>query len=206
MLAAMAVDARPGMIIIDACAAPGGKSALMAELMQGTGRVYAYELHGHRVELIKKNAARLRLYNIRPIEADATVFRPENEGAADAVLLDAPCSGLGVMASKPDLKYRLKDERIEVIAQTQRNLLDTCCRYVKPGGTLVYSTCTLLREENGDQIDSFLARHPEFEPIESDGWLPEALKPYFAHGRIQLLPHRDRGVEGFFIARLRRVR
>ena len=206
MLAALAVGAKPGMNIVDACAAPGGKSALMAELMQGSGRVYAYELHEHRVELIKKTAMRLRLYNIRPIQADAKVFRPENEEAMDAVLLDAPCSGLGVMTSKPDLKYRLKDEKIEPIVEEQRKLLDTCCRYVKPGGTLVYSTCTLLKEENGGQIAAFLERHPEFEPIQDDAWLPDKLKPYFENGMIQLLAHRDKGMEGFFIARLRRVR
>ncbi|MBO4297827.1 MAG: 16S rRNA (cytosine(967)-C(5))-methyltransferase RsmB [Clostridia bacterium] len=206
MLAAMAVGARPGMNIIDACAAPGGKTALMAEQMQGSGRVYAFELHEHRVELIKKTALRLRLYNIRPVATDATVLRPENEDAMDAVLLDAPCTGLGVMTSKPDLKYRLKDEKIESIVETQRKLLDTCCRYVKPGGTLVYSTCTLLKDENGDQIASFLERHPEFEPIADDSWLPDRLKPYFRNGTIQLLAHRDKGMEGFFIARLRRAR
>ena len=206
MLAALAVGVKPGMNIVDACAAPGGKTALMAELMRGSGRVYAYELHEHRVELIKKTALRLRLYNVRPIQADATVLRPENEGAMDAVLLDAPCSGLGVMTSKPDLKYRLKDEKIEPIAAEQRKLLDTCCRYVKRGGTLVYSTCTLLKEENGGQIAAFLERHPEFELIQDDGWLPDKLKPYFENGMIQLLAHRDRGMEGFFIARLRRVR
>ena len=124
----------------------------------------------------------------------------------DAVLLDAPCSGLGVMTSKPDLKYRLKDEKIEPIVEEQRKLLDTCCRYVKRGGTLVYSTCTLLKEENGDQIAAFLERHPEFEPIADDSWLPEKLRPYFEGGMIQLLAHRDKGMEGFFIARLRRVR
>ena len=206
MLAAMAVDARPGMNIIDACAAPGGKTALMAEMMHGAGRVYAYELHDHRVELIRKTALRLRLYNIRPVPTDATVFRPENEESMDAVLLDAPCTGLGVMTSKPDLKYRLKEQNIESIVETQKKLLDVCCRYVKPGGTLVYSTCTLLKDENGDQIAAFLQRHPEFEPIADDQWLPEKLRPYFENGTIQLLAHRDRGMEGFFIARLRRVR
>ena len=206
MLAALAVGVKPGMNIVDACAAPGGKTALMAELMHGSGRVYAYELHEHRVELIKKTAMRLRLYNIRPIQTDATVFRTENEGVMDAVLLDAPCSGVGVMTSKPDLKYRLKDEKIEPIVAEQKKLLDACCRYVKVGGTLVYSTCTLFRAENGGQIAAFLERHPEFELIQDDGWLPDKLKPLFENGMIQLLAHRDQGMEGFFIARLRRVR
>lgn len=206
MLAAMAVGARPGMNIVDACAAPGGKSALMAEMMQGTGRIYAYELHEHRVELIRKNAERLRLYNIRSACADAAVFRADKEGLMDAVLLDAPCSGLGVMMNKPDLKYRLKDENIAQLADTQKRLLDNCCRYVRPGGTLVYSTCTLLNEENRDQITAFLERHPEFELDANADWVPEKLMPYFEGGMMQLLAHRDRGFDGFFIAKLRRVR
>ena len=206
MLAALAVGVKPGMNIVDACAAPGGKTALMAEMMHGAGRVYAYELHDHRVELIRKTALRLRLYNIRPVPTDATILRPENEGVMDAVLLDAPCSGVGVMTSKPDLKYRLRDEKIEPIVAEQKKLLDACCRYVKVGGTLVYSTCTLFRAENGGQIAAFLERHPEFELIQDDGWLPDKLKPLFENGMIQLLAHRDQGMEGFFIARLRRVR
>ena len=206
MLAAMAVGARPGMNIIDACAAPGGKTALMAEMMQDTGRVYAYELHEHRVELIKKNAERLRLYNIRPVCADATVLRPENEGVMDAVLLDAPCSGLGVMMNKPDLKYRLKDENIAELADIQRRLLDTCCRYVRPGGTLVYSTCTLLGAENRDQVQAFLEQHDEFELDADPSWVPAKLLPHFENGMMQLLAHRDRGMDGFFIAKMRRVK
>ena len=206
MLSALALNPKSGTMVLDACAAPGGKAALLCELMQGTGRVYAYELHEHRVELIKNTARRLRLYNMRPVQMDATVLKEENVYGMDSVLLDAPCSGLGVMTSKPDLKYRLKDEKLEPIVEEQKKLLDTCCRYVKPGGTLVYSTCTLFKAENGDQIAAFLQRHPEFELIQDDGWLPDKLKPLFEGGMIQLLAHRDRGMEGFFIARLRRVR
>ena len=206
MLAAMAVGARPGMNVIDACAAPGGKTALMAEMMQDTGRVYAYELHEHRVELIKKNAERLRLYNIRPVCADATVLRSENEGVMDAVLLDAPCSGLGVMMNKPDLKYRLKGENIAELVDIQRRLLDTCCRYVRPGGTLVYSTCTLLSDENRNQVRAFLERHDEFVLDDDPSWVPEKLMERFEGGMMQLLAHRDRGMDGFFIAKMRRVK
>ncbi len=206
MLAAQAVCAKAGMNIIDACAAPGGKSALMCEIMQGTGRVYAYELHEHRVELLKGMANRLKLYNLRPAQADATVFRPENADRMNAVLVDAPCSGLGVMGDKPDLKYRMKDENLVSITETQKKLLDTCSKYVQPGGLLVYSTCTLLPEENQNQVREFLNAHPEFS-LETDvSWLPESLREYAEDGMIQLLPHRHEGMDGFFIARMRRAR
>jgi len=206
MLAAQAVCAKPGMNIIDACAAPGGKSALMCEMMQGTGRVYAYEIHMHRVELLKGVGNRLKLYNLRPAAWDATVLRPENEERMNAVLVDAPCSGLGVMGDKPDLKYRMKDENLESITKTQAKLLDTCCRYVQRGGLLVYSTCTLLPEENEEQVRAFLANHPEFTLDEDISWLPESLRGEVKDGMLQLLPHRHKGMDGFFIARMRRAR
>ncbi len=206
MLAAQAVCAKPGMHIVDACAAPGGKSALMCEMMQGTGRVYAYEIHMHRVELLKGVANRLKLYNLRPAAWDATVLRPENEERMHAVLVDAPCSGLGVMGDKPDLKYRMKDENLESITKTQAQLLDTCSRYVMPGGLLVYSTCTLLPEENEEQVRAFLANHPEFTLDEDVSWMPEALRGEVKDGMLQLLPHRHKGMDGFFIARMRRAR
>ncbi len=206
MLAAQALQARPGMNIVDACAAPGGKSAYLCEAMQGTGRVYAYELHEHRVELLKKMASRLRLYNLRPVMTDATVFRPENEERMSSVLIDAPCSGLGVMANKPDLKYRMKNEKIDGLVETQRQLLDVCSRYVQPGGLLVYSTCTLLPEENEQQVRNFLQKHPDFTPDCDVSWLPEQLRDQSIDGMLQLLPHMNEGLDGFFIARLRRER
>ena len=204
VLAALAMEAKPGMIIIDACAAPGGKTAMMAETMSDSGRVYAYDLHEHRVDLIRRNVARLHLFNVRPVQADATVFRSEHDAAVDAVLIDAPCSGLGVMLSKPDLRFRISDTNVTTIVKTQRDLLNTCSRYVKPGGLLVYSTCTLLPEENCDQLTAFLSDNPDFVMDNSDKWLPDPLKAHFKDGMIQLLAHRDLGLDGFFIARIRR--
>lgn len=202
MLAAEALAPRNGSMLIDACAAPGGKASLLCELMQGTGRVYAYELHEHRVELIKNTARRLRLYNMRPIQADATVLRADNVGLIDGVLLDAPCSGLGVMHNKPDIKYRLKEANLEEIAALQKRLLDTCCQYVKKGGAMVYSTCTILPEENGEQVDAFLERHPEFALDLEGRWVPEELKGDFVDGKLQLLPGKYPEIDGFFIAKL----
>ena len=204
MLAAEAVGAKPGMQILDACAAPGGKSCLMAERMMGSGRVQAWDVHAHRVELIKAAAGRLNLDNVRPAVRDATVFKSDMEFMMDAVLVDAPCSGLGVMINKPDVKYRYKDEQIEELVQLQRKILHACARYVKVGGTLVYSTCTVLPEENAMQVEHFLKTHGDFVIDDDPSFLPEELRGYWHDGMIQLQAHRD-GSEGFFIAKLKRV-
>ena len=203
MLAAAAVGAKPGMQVLDACAAPGGKTCLIAETMQGTGRVYAWDLHEHRVELIRAAARRLELDNIRAQVRDAAKPMESMELSMDAVLVDAPCSGLGVMGDKPDIKYRLKGETIDALVPVQRAILNACAASVRPGGLMVYSTCTLLPEENERQIEAFLNLHPEFAPDGDDTWLPEQLRVHYKNGCIQILPGRD-GIEGFFIARLRR--
>ena len=203
MLAAQAVEARPGMQLLDACAAPGGKTCLMAEQMGTSGRVYAWDVYPHRVELIRAAARRLSLENVRPAVHDARKGQPSLELAMDAVLVDAPCSGLGVIQDKPDIKYRLKEEDFESILPLQREILENCSHFVRVGGRLVYSTCTILPEENEAQVSAFLSRHPEFEPDTDDSWLPEALRGKSADGMLTILPHRD-GMAGFFIARMRR--
>ncbi len=203
MLAAYAMQPRRGGNYLDACAAPGGKAALMAELMDGTGRVQAWDVHEHRVELLRAVKRRLGLDNLRPAARDATVYRAELDGAFDGVLIDAPCSGLGVMINKPDIKYRLKEEDIQSLCALQSRILDACAHYVCPGGRLVYSTCTILKDENERQVAAFLKRHPEYEPDMDAGYLPERLRPCLRDGMVQLLAH-DSGIEGFFIARMRR--
>jgi len=205
IMAAMAVSPKRGANVLDACAAPGGKTACLASMLQGTGRVYAWDVHEHRVELIRGLIRRLELDNVRPAVRDASVVREDLVGTLDAVLLDAPCSGLGVMLSKPDVKYRQMEEGIASLVKTQEKILDACCQYVRPGGTLVYSTCTILPEENEKQVEAFLQRHPEFE---GDGrglqkLLPEEFAQHTQGCCLQLLAHRD-GTDGFFIARLRR--
>ncbi len=201
MLAALAVGARPGMQILDACAAPGGKTCLMAERMSGAGRVYAWDVHEHRVQLIRAAARRLGLDNVRATVYDARTPMESMRMSMDAVLVDAPCSGLGVIAEKPDIKYRVNAETLAALPPIQRDILNACAQAVKVGGRLVYATCTLLPDENEDRVRAFLAEHPEFEIDRDDGWLPDALKPRLEDGMIQILPHRD-GIEGFFIARM----
>ncbi len=204
MMAAMAVEPRKGMQILDCCAAPGGKSCLMAEMMGGSGRVQAWELHEHRTDLITAQVKRLGLENVRPMTRDASVRRPDLEATMDAVLLDAPCSGLGVMADKPDVKYRVTPESVEEIVRTQRQLLDAVAPYVKRGGTLVYSTCSVLKDENVCQVEDFLSRHPEFELSKLPETIPAEFRQHEDVG-LQLLPSRD-GVEGFYICRMKRKR
>ena len=205
MLAAEAVQARPGMKILDACAAPGGKSAYLCEVMQLTGRVYAWELHEKRALLLDGVRRRLGLDNLRTAVKNACEYRPDMEKTLDAVLLDAPCSGTGVLSQKPDIKLRLKEEDIPATVDTQGRLIDTVCRYVRPGGALVYSTCSLLPEENADRVRAFLQAHPNFtlEPLPTS--FPAELRERQTACGLQLLGCRD-GVEGFFIARMRRVR
>lgn len=205
MLAAEAVEVRPGMKVLDACAAPGGKSAYLCEQMQMTGRVFSWELHEKRALLLEGIKRRLGLENMRISVRDASEHRQDLDGTMDAVLLDAPCSGLGVMAQKPDIKLRMKEEDIPSIVETQRKLLSTVCRYVKPGGTLVYSTCSILPEENAEQVEAFLKEHPEFSLELLPNTFPQELRSHQGAYGLQLLGGRD-GVEGFFIARMRRKR
>ena len=205
MLAVQAMNVKAGMQVLDCCAAPGGKTAYMAELMAGTGRVYAWDVHEHRVTLIRAMMKRLRLENVRPVVRDAAVLKEDLAGAMDAVLLDAPCSGLGVMDNKPDIKYRASPESVKELGQIQEKLLDTCCQYVKRNGTLVYSTCSVLPEENGEQVKRFLEKHPEFVLSPLPETIDEKFRKEYTESGLQLLPHRD-GVEGFFIARMKRIK
>lgn len=201
MIAVRALGVRLGMQVLDCCAAPGGKACYTAELMGGSGRVYAGDLHEHRVQLIASAARRLGLDNVRPRVQDARQSVESQVGRMDAVLVDAPCSGLGDYLSKPDIKYRVQPEDIPALHRIQSEILDACCRAVKPGGTLVYSTCTLFKEENEQTVAGFLERHPEFEKTGLESVLPENLAKQTVDGMLTLYPHRD-GTDGFFIARM----
>lgn len=202
MLACFAMDVKRGQQVLDCCAAPGGKACFLAELMSGTGRIQAWDIHEHRIALIEAQARRLGLDNIRPMQRDAVKLREDLRMTMDAVLLDAPCSGLGFMAQKPDIKLRITEESISELTELQKKLLDTVCEYVKPGGTLVYSTCSILKAENEEQAESFLKRHPEFEETELPATVPERFQKKRARG-LQLLEYRD-GTEGFYLIRMRR--
>ena len=202
MLACLAAGVKRGQQVLDCCAAPGGKTCYLAELMGGTGRIQAWDIHEHRVALIEAQAKRLGLENIRPMVRDACKPREDLNRSMDVVLLDAPCSGTGFMAQKPDIKIRLTEEGVKELTELQEQLLDTVCAYVKPGGIFVYSTCSVFKDENERQAERFLQRHPEFEEISLPKEVPEKYRRAGKRG-LQLLENRD-GLEGFYLIRMRR--
>ena len=161
-LAALCVDAQPGETVIDLCAAPGGKTILLAEQMHSTGRLYSCDAAENRVGLIRTAVQRMGLTNVEALCNDATKVNPALP-QADRILADVPCSGLGILAKKPDLRYKkLEPAREAELLATQSAILDTAAQLLKAGGRLVYSTCTIDPAENQQQIAAFLARHPEF--------------------------------------------
>ncbi len=197
------LDPKINMKVLDACSAPGGKTAYISEMMDNSGMIVAAELHEHRIELTKKTLERLKATNAVCVQMDATKPYEEFFDAFDAVLVDAPCSGLGV-TNKSDIKYTKSVEDIEELAKLQYSILDNCSKYVKCGGTLVYSTCTITKKENEENAEKFLKEHPSFEADASiSEYLPENLKERAKNGSVQIFPHLD-SMEGFFIARFTR--
>ena len=154
---------KEGDYILDVCAAPGGKALHAAQILNGTGMVEARDLTEMKVELIRENISRMGLENIRAVQQDATCFDADSEEKADVLIADLPCSGLGVLAKKTDLKYKMNPETETEVAALQREILDAVCRYVKPEGTLMYSTCTISRTENEENAGWFAEKHPEFD-------------------------------------------
>jgi 16S rRNA (cytosine967-C5)-methyltransferase len=173
--------------VIDVCAAPGGKSTHIAELLKGTGHVEARDLTEEKVGLIRENISRHGLSNMEAVVWDATVFDRASAGKADVLVCDLPCSGLGVLGKKTDIRYKMTPEKQTELAALQRRILGTVCGYVKSGGTLVYSTCTIHRGENEENVEWFLKEHPEF--------VLERME--------QLLPG-EAGQDGFFLAKMTR--
>ncbi len=200
MLAARSLAPVRGSLVIDLCGAPGGKTTHLSALMEGTGKVLAVDIHPHRLDLLAENCRRLAVANVEGHRADARRL-PEYHGTADFALVDAPCSGLGVLRRRPDLRWRKTPADMAGLTELQAGLLDEAARCLKRGGVLVYSTCTIRREENEAQVAGFLARHPDFRRDGLAPHLPEELVSGLAE--FQLLPHRH-GTDGFFLARLRR--
>lgn len=198
MLAAHVVSPQPGEFIIDACSAPGGKTTHMAALMKNEGRILALDLHEHKLDKIKENARRLGIQNIETKCMDALQIGTHFKEMADRVLIDAPCSGLGVLRRKPDARWRKQESMIAELSALQFKILSSGAKAVKNGGILVYSTCTIDPEENSQVIEKFLSLHPNFKLDCASDLLPLKKK----QGKmLQFWPHED-GIDGFFIARL----
>ncbi len=204
MLAAEAAAPNWGDYCIDVCAAPGGKSLHLASKLKGSGYVEARDISERKVALMQENIEREGAINMRAIVMDATKTDEESIGRADIVLADVPCSGLGVIGKKQDIKYKMTPARQEEIIRLQRRILHVASEYVKPGGVLIYSTCTIGADENQKNLQWFLQYFP-FRLESIDSYIPEQLRSRTTKGGyIQLLP----GVhetDGFFIARLRRA-
>ena len=198
-LSVLAAGAKPGMKVLDCCAAPGGKSFAAAIAMENQGEIVSCDLHPHKKKLIQAGADRLGLTIITPKTADGKVFRPEWERAFDLVLVDAPCSGLGVIRKKPDIRYKDPAPLADLPA-VQLDILRNAARYVRPGGTLMYSTCTLLYRENGEVVETFLAENKAYKAEAFT--LPGPVGPVQS-GSVTLWPHRH-GTDGFFISKMRR--
>ena len=173
MQAVHAAQIQKGWNIIDVCAAPGGKAIHAAQLMEGTGHVQARDLTEYKVDLILDNIDRCHAGNVSAKVWDATVSDPEAAGSADLVIADLPCSGLGVLHGKPDIKYRMTREQTDELAALQRQILSVVQSYVKPGGRLVYSTCTVNRAENEDNAAWFAQNNPAFEKSSEQQILPD---------------------------------
>ena len=207
MVVAAIVDSKPGMRVLDCCAAPGGKTTHIAETMNDEGEVWANDLHEHKQALIQDQARRLGLRSIRTLVSDAAQLGERFPAAHfDRILLDAPCSGLGVIRRKPDIKWRKTPEELRGLPDLQLELLKAASSLLRPGGVLVYSTCTVEPDENERVIAKFLEQHaPHFVPDrELPSLVPESLHPNIDRetGSVRILPHHY-GSDGFFIARLR---
>ena len=199
------VGPEPGEIILDACAAPGGKTTHLAESIDDQGKIIALDTSARGVERIAENAQRLGLISIHAQCANADKPLAENlAGPYDRILVDAPCSGLGTLRSHPEIKWQRDDHDIVRLAALQARILQAVARYLKPGGVLVYSTCTLTVEENQQVVEHFLEANKQFELTDAARYLPPSARHMVHEKFFQALPQRD-DTDGFFAARLRKV-
>ncbi len=187
-LACLMLDPQKGENVLDACSAPGGKTTYLAQLMHNEGRIDAWDIHEHRVNLVKETANKLGISIVDAKVCDASEYDYSCDEKYDRVLLDVPCSGIGVIRKKPEIKWTRQESDIPELVNIQRRILNNCWRYVKPGGVLIYSTCTVLKQENDEQVKWFLNGHPEFELVEER----------------KIYPHIDNS-DGFFIAKFVRT-
>ncbi|AQS59053.1 16S rRNA (cytosine(967)-C(5))-methyltransferase RsmB [Desulforamulus ferrireducens] len=205
MLVAHVLNPATGSRVLDVASAPGGKTTHVAQLMRDTGEIIACDLYAHKLDLIMDNCRRLGITSIRAEVADARELYKTYQGWADYVLVDAPCSGLGVLRRRPDARWRKDPSQLPGIVRLQKEILQSAAKCLRPGGVLVYSTCTITPEENLGVVQDFLAEHPEFSLGDLRQLLPPGLdqEATAEKGYLQLLPH-VHGMDGFFIARLRK--
>lgn len=202
MLVCEAAGIKKGDRVIDVCASPGGKALHAAEKLQGTGFVSARDLTEYKAEMIRDNIRRMKTQNVEAFVSDARQLREEDVETADVLLCDLPCSGLGIIGKKTDIKYHVSEEGLKQLKELQREILSVVWQYVKKGGVLIYSTCTVNPDENEENVKWFTENYP-FQTESLSPFLPECLKEEGKTGMLQLLPGIHE-TDGFFLARLRR--
>ena len=206
MLAVEVLDPKPGRLMVDVCSAPGGKATYAAQLMKDQGRIIARDISKSKLALVEENCKRLGMNCVETQVFDALEADPSMEGKADYVLLDAPCSGFGIIRRKPDIKWKKEREHYKTLAQMQGKILRNAAALLKPGGYLVYSTCTIMPEENQDVVMGFLKDNHNFRLCDFSKLLPEALAGEDAKkGYLQLFPN-IHGTDGFFISKMERIK
>jgi 16S rRNA (cytosine967-C5)-methyltransferase len=203
-MVAFLLDPQPGERVLDTCAAPGGKATHLAQLMGNDGEVLAMDNSGSKLPLILETAVRLGITNIRTRAADLLQSAALPPAAFDRVLLDAPCSGLGVIRRNPEAKWRLTPDDITRLAAVQKTMLKNAARLLRPGGVLVYSTCSTSLQENEDVVRDFLSRHPDCVLENLSELFPQYREIFSKDGMFRAWPHRH-AMDGFFAARLRKM-
>lgn len=204
MLVANVLDPKPGEKILDLCSAPGGKTTHIAQKMNNIGEIIAFDIHEHKLELVNQNAKRLGMTIIETKLKDATVFMEEYIDYADRVLVDAPCSGLGLIRKKPEIRWNVHQQDIDALTNIQYQILSNASKYVKKNGVIVYSTCTISMEENEDILNRFLFENKNYELVNICTYLPEKMmSDTCKEGYVKLFPN-VHDTDGFFISKLRR--
>lgn len=207
-LTALILNPKKGDNVLDACSSPGGKTTYMAEIMQNSGKIEAWDIHEHRTKLVKNAANRLKINIIETKVNNASKENNQYLEKFDKILLDVPCLGIGVLKRKPDIKWQKKVEDIKEISKVQSQILETCSKYLKPGGTLVYSTCSILKEENDKVIEKFLKNNSNFEvkKIELDEKNGENYFEKYLKNKEYLQVYQNEKTDGFFICKLAKIR
>ena len=195
-------------VILDACSSPGGKTTYLAELMENQGKIEAWDIHEHRTKLVENAAKRLGITNIETKVNDATIYNEKNKEKFDKILLDVPCLGIGVLRRKPDIKWQKSKEDINEITKIQKKILENCSQYLKKGGELVYSTCSILKEENENVIKEFIQKHKNFCIVnikikENDKIQNKEFFEIYKNNNNYLQVHQNHETDGFFICKLK---
>ena len=200
-LTSLILNPKKGENILDACSSPGGKTTYIAQLVENEGQIIAFDIHEHRTRLVEQNAKRLGINIIETKVQDASKFEEKYVNKFDKILLDVPCLGIGVLKRKPDIKWQKKKEDVKEISEIQYKILENCSKYLKPKGELVYSTCSIIKEENEDLIEKFLHKNKEFKLQKIENFEEEFFKKYLKNEQF-LQVYQNKKTDGFFICKL----